>query len=91
MKKMAPYCIASLIFLVIAIILSLVFRFSLSNTWQGLVSLPFIFGPLWIWGWKQTCVHKTKHAILSFFGKYCLILFAVGYVATAIIYLAGLI
>lgn len=91
MKKIVPYCVVSFIFLLLSIALSMLFQFSLTNTWQALVSLLLIVSPLWVFGWKQTCEHKDKHPFLCFGGKYCLILFAVGYLVTVIIYVEGLI
>lgn len=91
MKKFFPYCILSLIFLAISIILSVIFDFSLSNTWQALVALPFIFGPIWILGWKQVAIHKTKHPLLCVFGRFCLVVSAIGYMITVVFFCVGLI
>lgn len=91
MKRIAPYFLLSFIFLVLSILLSLLFKFSLTNTWQALVSLLLIFSPLWILGWKQTYEYKVKHPLFCFWGKYCLILCAVGYLATVIIFVVGLV
>lgn len=91
MKKFVPYCIASGVNLVLAIALSLLFNFSLSNTWQGLVSVLLVFGPFWIYGWKQADEHKDKYPFFSALGKWCLILFACGYLLVVLLYLARVI
>ena len=91
MKKLVPYCIASGVNLVLAIALSLLFNFSLSNTWQGLVAVLLIFGPLCILGWKQANEHKGKYPFISALGKWCLILFTCGYLLVVLLYLARVI
>lgn len=88
-NKVAPYCILSVIFLAVSIALSLLFDFSLTNTWQAFVALVFVFGPLWICGWKQTKKHKGKHPFGCFCGRFCLVLIALGYLLTVIAFLTG--
>ena len=88
-NKIAPYCVLSVIFLAISIVLSWLFGFSLSNSWQALVVLLFVFGPLWICGWKQTQKHKGKHPFGSLFGRFCLVLTALGYLIIVIAFTAG--
>ena len=80
----------SLFFLVLSILLSALLDFSLTNTWQALVALPLIFGPLWIYGWKNTSGNKVKHPPLYYFGRFCLILFVGGYLLTVIAFFGGL-
>ena len=90
MKKFLPYGIFSLIALVISIILSELLDFSLSNTWQALLALVFVFGALWVYGWKQTSVHKRNHPFISFIGRWCLIMLVIGYIISALLILSGL-
>jgi hypothetical protein len=78
--KFKPYGFFSLIATIVCIGLSAIMKFSLSNTWQGLVALPIIFGPLWVYGWKATTSIKHKYPFLSVFCRFCLINLAIGYV-----------
>lgn len=87
MKKNLPYFLFSAIALVISIILSYVFDFSLSNTWQACVALLLVFGPLWICGWKQACAQKHKHPVICFLARFYLILMLVGYLIATYIFL----
>lgn len=52
MKYVRPYFLFSLISCIVAILFSMVFRFSLTNTWQAGVAIVFIFGPFLVFGWK---------------------------------------
>ena len=89
MKKFLCYGIPSLVFLIITIMLSELFDISLQNTWQAMVALVFIFAPLWIYGWKQTSVHKKNHPFISFIGRWCLVMFVIGYIISARLILSG--
>ena len=91
MKKFVPYGIASLVFLVLSIVLSAIFHFSLSNTWQAMVALLFIFGPMWILGWKQTSRQNCKCSPLRILGRFGLILLAVSYLLSVIVIVTGLV
>ena len=90
MKKFRLYGAVSLSFLLLSILLSNLLDFSLTNTWQGLVALLLIFGPLWICSWKGISVYKGNLSVLCFLGKFCLVLLVGGYLLTIIAFLAGL-
>jgi len=59
MNKFVKIIILSVTFFVIAVILSVIFKFSLSNTWQGGVAVLFIFGPFWVYTWGLST--RLKH------------------------------
>ncbi|MBE6920334.1 MAG: hypothetical protein E7468_02070 [Ruminococcaceae bacterium] len=87
MKKYLPYFLFSAIALIISLVLSFLFDFSLSNTWQACVALLLVFGPLWICGWKEVCVQKHKHPVICFLARFYLILVLVGYLISTLVFL----
>ena len=89
MKKFKFYGLFSAIALVASICLSVLFKFSLSNTWQAMVALLFIFGPLWIYGWNKTGTLKTKQPFLFIFCRFCLINVVIGWVLSVILLFVG--
>lgn len=86
MKEFAKYSIFSLVSLVLSIIFSLVFDFSLSNSWQAGIVLPFVFGPYWLYGWKKSAKLKEK-MILFFLARFYLILILLVYFIVFILFL----
>ena len=89
MKKILPYCILSIVAIIVSICFSAIFGFSLSNTWQGLVAVLFIFAPLWVFAWKKVGVLKNKHLLAFVFGRFCMINLVVGYVLSVVLLLSG--
>lgn len=89
MKKFIFYCMLSVVATIVSICLSAVFEFSLSNTWQAFVAMLFIFGPLWVFGWKKIDAIKNKKPLGYIFGRFCLINFISGYVLSVILFLCG--
>ena len=87
MKKHLPYFLFSAISLIISIVLSHLFDFSLSNTWQASVALLFVFGPLWICAWKQACTQKHRHPVICFIVRFYLILMLAGYFIATLVFL----
>ena len=85
MKNFLPYFKFSTISLILSIILSLVFNFSLLNSWQAGVTLLFVVGPYWIYGWKQAVANKKRYPILCLIARFYLILWLVGSLIAAII------
>ena len=89
MPKFKFYGFLSLIATIVCVGLSALLKFSLSNTWQGIVALPIIFGPLWVYGWKATTFMKRKYPLLMVFCRFCLINLVIGYVLGVALSLAG--
>lgn len=89
MKKFISYCTLSIVATIVSICLSIFFDFSLSNTWQAFVAMLFIFGPLWVFGWKKTETIKNKHPLAFIFGRFCLVNLIIGYVLSVILFLSG--
>lgn len=73
--------------LVISILLSKVFRFSLVNTWQACIALFFVFSPLWLYGWKFSSDKRDAYPFLCFFIKFAMLIWLVGYVITMLVVL----
>lgn len=76
----------SAIALLISIILSKLLDFSLSNTWQASVVLFAVFGPWWIYFWKQTKDHHSQHPFLCLGSRFVLILLFIGYLISIILF-----
>ena len=91
MRRIIPYCVLSIIAAVVAIGLSIILDFSLSNTWQASVAMLFIFGPLWIYGWRETTTIKNKHPLIFVFGRFCLINLVIGYLLSVVLFFTGII
>ena len=87
MKKFMSFFMLSVIVTIASLILSAVFDFSLSNTWQAFVAMLFIFGPLWVFGWKKTGEFKNKYPLAVIFFRFCLINLIIGYVLSVILLL----
>jgi len=51
----------------------------------------FIFGPLWVFGWKKTGALKNKYPLAFIFGRFCLINLIIGYVLSLVLFLSGVI
>ena len=88
MKKYLPYFLFSAIAAILSIVLSYIFEFSLSNTWQARISLLFVLGPLCICGWKETTAQKHKHPIICFIIRFYLVctLFVLGVLIVTIVF-----
>lgn len=67
-------------------VLSRLFRFPLSNSWQALAALPFVFGSLWKWGWDYAGARKTGGALVL---RFALAVMLLGYVITCVAFAAG--
>ena len=80
----------SAIVLVAAVALSVLFDFSLSNTWQGLVVLPVVFGPLWKYGWNYAKAQKFQKPGMILMLRFVLLLLLAGYVITVIGVMCGI-
>ena len=91
MKRIIPYCVSSIIATVVAVSLSIMLGFSLSNTWQASVAMLFIFGPLWVCGWRETTAIKNKHPLVFVLGRFCLINLVIGYILSVVLFFAGMI
>lgn len=87
MKKILPFFKFSTVSLVVALTLSYLFDFPLSNSWQAGVTLLFVFGPYWVYGWKQTAVYKGKHPFVCLISRFYLVLMVVGYLIAVIAFL----
>ena len=85
-KSIKPYFLFSTGSIILALILSKIFSFSLQNTWQAGVVLPFIFGPYWIWGYKVSKDIKQNHPFLFFIIRFYLFLFVISFVTIYIVY-----
>ena len=70
MKKLLPYAIFSAVSLIVVSVLSIVFSFSLTNTWQGMVSLIPIMGPFYVLVWKLTKEYKKREPLICFFVRF---------------------
>ena len=84
--KIRPYVIFSLVSLFIAIVLSNILNFSLTNSWQASIVLLFVFGPLWLFGWKKIDTIHKKPVIFSCL-KFCLVLVLLGYLLGVLLFL----
>jgi len=89
--KFTSYCMLSLVAAIVSICFSAIFNFSLSNTWQAFIAMLFIFGPLWVFGWKKTGALKNKYPLAFIFGRFCLINLIIGYVLSLVLFLSGVI
>ena len=87
MKKFTFCCALSVVATIVSICLSAILGFSLSNTWQAFIAMMFIFGPLWIYGWKRCGVFKNRHPLAFIIGRFCLINLIIGYVLSIVIFL----
>lgn len=79
MKYILRYVAFSLISLLIAIVLSAIFQFSLTNTWQAAVAMIFVFGPYLVLGWRCSTKIYDEHFLLSFILRILIILIVLGY------------
>ena len=91
MSKILKTSILSASFLVISVILSAIFDFSLSNTWQGGVAVVLVFAPFWVYAWGLST--KLKHLpFLCYIIRFFLVAAVVGYaLATYILIRDGII
>ena len=87
MNKFLPCFILSTVALVLAITLSFIFAFPLSNSWQAGIALFFVFGPYWIYAWRKARSCKDKHPFLCGLARFYLILMLVGYLITVLSFL----
>lgn len=79
MKPFKTYLLFSVSAIVISIILSVVFNFSLSNTWQAGIALIFIFAPMGVYLWQWSDRNKERFPFLCGFVKAFLCLAAAAY------------
>ena len=84
MKQVKPYIIFSMASLVLAILLSQIFQFPLSNSWQACVVLPFVFGPYWILGWNRS---RWANTLARIFVRFCLVNLVLGYLIAVAVFL----
>lgn len=89
MKKFKPYGVSSTTGLVLSLVLSRIFGFSLQNTWQAFVALLVIFGPLWVYGWKASIALKRKHHFTFLLIRLVLFMLASEYLLIVVLYLTG--
>ena len=82
MKKLLPYALFSTISIILSVILSYVFDFSLSNSWQAGVVLLLVFGPYWRYCWKFSRQYKEKAPLLCLCLRGILIMLLFGYLST---------
>lgn len=80
MKKIFPYFLFSSVSLFIAILLSKILGFSLSNTWQSGVILAFAFGPYWLYCWNISSHYKLVRSFVFVVWRFCLILLLTVYI-----------
>jgi hypothetical protein len=88
MKKLRPYFLFSIISILSATLLSIIFRFSLTNTWQSGVTLVFTFGPYFIYAWKFSKTHNTKYPYLCSAIRFFVLLSGLGFLIASLMILA---
>lgn len=79
-KDFAIAIIFSLMSIIFSLVLADIFDFSLTNTWQGMLALCPIFGPIYIWGWRFTAIKKKKFYGLILFIRFLMICALISYV-----------
>ena len=79
MRPFKTYLLISVGAIVISVILSAIFNFSLSNTWQASIALFFIFTPMGVYLWKLSDKHKERVPFICGFIKIFLCLAAGAY------------
>jgi len=82
--KILPYFVFSCVALVLSIMLSWIFEFSLSNSWQAGFVLALVFGPYWRFFWKKAALSSGNKRL---FMRFCLVNILLGYVITVVVYL----
>lgn len=82
-KRILPYFIFSTVALLLSILLASMFHFLLSNSWQSGIVLVFVFGPYWIYFWKQA---KLSTGFKRIFLRFCLINILLGYIITVVVF-----
>lgn len=87
MKNLWPYFLFSFVSCVIAVLLSIIFHFSLSNTWQAGVALIFIFGPYLIYGWKRSAEYYEKYPFACLLVRTIISLFIMAYIIASLVIL----
>lgn len=87
MKQLKPYLMFSALSCAIAVFLSVIFHFSLSNTWQAGVAIAFIFGPYLLFGWKYSKQINEKNHLLYVIIRFGIIMFVFGYILSTILIL----
>ena len=78
MKELRPYVLVSATFLLISLLLSVLFRFSLMNTWQAGISLILVFGPYLVYGWRKSTKLCDKSTLLCTTIRVIIIIFILG-------------
>ena len=76
MKSVVPYIVFSLLAIVISSILAYVFGFSLTNTWQAAIALPFVLGPYWLWLWRVSSSLNVISPVISLSIRFILVVSA---------------
>ena len=84
MKQLRPYLLFSVVSFVIAVSLSVILQFSLTNTWQAAVALPFVFGPYVIYGWKMASKLNERQPTVCLVLRLVIFLFVFGYILATI-------
>jgi len=87
MDDFKPYFIFSTSSLIIAVVLSWCFDFSLTNTWQASVALVFVLGPYWLYAWKAADFYDYRAPFLCQCAKYALLVLAAMFVIVPIVFL----
>ena len=85
MKEVRPYFIFSFVSLTIAVILSKLFHFSLTNTWQAVVSLFFVFGPFMVYGWQKASQIEDQTPFLGTIIRGVIVAFLLGCVLIVVL------
>lgn len=86
MKKFFPYFLFSSSSLFVAILLSRLLGFSLSNTWQAGVVLALVFGPYWLYSWNCSNKYKLVRSFTFVVWRFCLILLLTAYIIALLVF-----
>ena len=82
--KILPYFAFSFVALLLSIVLSSIYAFSLSNSWQSGIVLALVFGPYWCFFWKKAGLSSGFKCL---FLRFCLVNILLGYIITVVVFL----